>query len=112
MPQAPDVLEAYGQLQRFLAQATMEAVQAAVKQPWKEVLLEITASADANRCSTKLRAFPPAAPAIDVPLTEMVALAAQEIWETRTLGITPNWRAMTLKITSEGQCNVHFDYVD
>ena len=112
MQQAPEVLEAFGQLQRFLAKATMEAVDASMKQPWKEVVLEISAGADARHSGSKLSVVSLSGAAIQVPLSEMLRLAAQEMWDTRTLGIVPNWKGMALKITSAGQCTVNFDYAD
>jgi len=112
MPQAPEVLEAYGQLQRFLGQATMEAVHAAVTEPWKEVLLEISAAADGKTSNTTLRVVPVSGAVIDAPVTRLVALAAQEVWNFRNSGITPDWKSMKLTVTSEGKCTVNFAYAD
>ena len=110
MPNAPEVLEAYGQLQRFLGQATMEAVHAEVRQPWKEVHLEIWTSSDGKSGSVRVRVVPESGALIDVPLTQPIVSAAHEIWTFRNSGITPNWNRMRLLITSEGQCTVNFDY--
>jgi hypothetical protein len=112
MPQAPEILEAYGQLQRFLGQATMEAVHAAVTRPWKEVHLEISTSTDGKTGGVRVRVVPESSALIDVPLTQPIVSAAAEIWKFRNSGITPNWRSMRLLITSEGQCTVNFDYAD
>jgi hypothetical protein len=112
MPQAPEILEAYGQLQRFLGQATMEAVHAAVTQPWREVHLEITTSPDGKTGSVRVRVVPESGAVTDIPLTQPIVSAAHEIWKLRSSGITPNWGAMRLLIASEGQCTVNFDYAD
>lgn len=112
MPQAPEILAAYGQLQRFLGQATMEAVHAAVPQPWKEVHLEISTSTDGKTGSVRVRVVPESSALIDVPLTPSIVSAAAEIWKFRNSSVTPNWRSMKLLITSEGQCTVNFDYAD
>lgn len=112
MEKAPPILEAYGQLHRFLAQATMEAVHAAVTQSWKKASMEISAAPDAGTCATKLRVVLESGGLLDVPLTKLVTDTAQEIWNLREHGVTPNFQSMTLTITSEGECTVQFAYAD
>jgi hypothetical protein len=110
MPAAPKELEMFGGLQRNLAQAAMQAVTSTVKTPWKEINFEISSALDGTTFGVKFLVIPVSGAVINVPANKPILDLVREIWKMRDAFDSPGWRGMKLSISSEGSCNIDFNY--
>jgi len=79
METAPKELAAFGDLQRTLGQATMQAVADAVKDPWKELYLDIRSNAGETSHSSKLRVIPVSGAVLSVAIPAEITITIIEI---------------------------------
>lgn len=106
---APKELEALGRLQRKLAEEVMKAALGATGEPWKEACLSLRIPPGNTACSASLELTLASGSVLLVqPSTQVVGTIGQ-ILQTRA-DLAEPWFGMTLTISHEGQCNVHFDY--
>ena len=110
MEAAPKALEAFGDLQRRLAQAAMQAVHAAVSTPWKEFYLNIRSTPDGKALDVEFHVIPVSGALISMRMPQLVEAIIRETWQMRDACFSPPWYGMKLTITSEGQCNINFNY--
>jgi hypothetical protein len=109
MPVANKELEAFGALQRQLAQGVMSAVLSVVQQPWKELYLDVRARPGQIAHKSKLRVVLVSGGVISVAPPAAIAGVIADILQMRHLFEQP-WSGMKLTITCAGECNVHFDF--
>jgi hypothetical protein len=107
MEQAPEALEVFGQLQRQLGEATMQAVCDAVPTDWREVYLDMRATPDGASRGMKLLAVNVAGEVLLLRPTTSILDALQKICEMRAL-FSPAWYGMRLAMTSAGNCEIRF----
>ena len=110
MPTAPKALEAFGDLQRSLAQGTMQAVAGAVRAPWKELYVDIRSIPDGTAHDIKFRVIPVSGAPISMPTSKPMEATVREIWNMRDACFSPPWCGMKLTISSQGQCQINFNY--
>ena len=107
MEQAPKALEVFGQLQRHLGEATVQAVWEAVPAGWREVYLDMRSTPDGGSRGMKLLVVNVADEVLLLRPTASILDTLQKICEMRRL-FSPPWYGMRLAITSEGNCEVRF----
>ena len=107
MEQAPQALEVFGQLQRHLGEATVQAVHEAVPTDWREVYLDMRSTPDGASRGMKLLVVNVADEVLLVRPSALILDTLQKICEMRPL-FSPPWYGMRLAITSEGNCEVRF----
>jgi hypothetical protein len=107
MEQAPKALEAFGELQRHLGEATMHAVCDAVPTEWREVYLDMRSTPDGASRGMKLLVVNVADEVLLLRPTASILHTLREICEMRML-FSPPWYGMRLAITSAGNCEVRF----
>jgi hypothetical protein len=107
MLQAPKELEAFGQLQRQLGEATMQAVCDAVPEDWREVYVDMRSSPDGTSRGMKLLVVNAAREVLLLRPTPAILDTLQNICEMRAQ-FSPPWYGMRLAMTSEGKCEVRF----
>ena len=107
MEQAPKALELFGQLQRHLGEATMQAVSDAVTTDWREVYLDMRSTPDGNSRGMKLLVVNVAGEVFLLRPTASILDILRMICEMRML-FSPPWYGMRLTITSAGNCEVRF----
>jgi hypothetical protein len=90
MRTAPKELEAFGALQRTLAQATQQAVKSTVKTPWKELCFDVRSNPAGTTHSMKFRVTPVSGP--------------------RDAAFSHPFYGMKLTISCAGKCEVDFNY--
>ena len=110
MQTAPKALEAFGALQRKLAQGVMDAVLTAVKKPWKEFYLDVRSRPGQTSHSTKLRVTPVSGSPISVTPPAGVTITIIEIVQMRDSFADEPWAGMKVTMSREGQCKVEFNY--
>ncbi len=110
MEAAPKALEAFGALQRRLAEAAMQAVDSTVHTPWREFCLDIRSTPDGEALDVRFYVVPVSGAPISVPMPQPVAAIVHETWQMRSACFSPPWYGMKLSITSEGQCKINFNY--
>jgi hypothetical protein len=106
---APSDLEAFGKLQRRLAEEVMNAVLVATSEPWKEACLSLRIPPDETSCSAELELTLSSGTVLPIePSAESIGTIGQIL---RARGdLDEPWSGMTLTVSRDGQCNVDFDY--
>lgn len=110
MPTAPKELEAFGALQRNLAQAAMKAVQSSFKNPWKAFNFEISATPDGSGNTVKFLVIPMSGAPVAVPTSKPILDLVREIRRLRDAFDACGWRSMTMSVSSAGDCKIEFKY--
>lgn len=111
MPTAPKALEAFGAMQRNLAEALMETVASQVTVEWKEFHLDARTGPAGTAPIWKLHVIPVYGPAIAVAPPGSLTLLISEFWQVRQI-FSPPWHGLKITITSAGECKVEFSYED
>ncbi len=81
MPAASKTLEAFGDLQRSLAQATMQAVAVAVKTVWKELYLDIRSTPAGTAHAIIFRVISISGALLSVPTPTPIDALVREVWD-------------------------------
>jgi hypothetical protein len=110
MEKAPRELETFGAIQRYLAQAAMQAVASGVNTPWEEFYLDIRSNPDGTARAIKFRVIPVSGGPRCLIAPKLIETIVNDLWEMRGAFSPETWYGMKLTISSKGQCNVDFNY--
>lgn len=100
----------FNQLLQELAATTYNAVEVSFGQKWKECCLDIRSSAGSKSKTFKLRVSTINNHSQSLQTTDAIDDLVDHIWEVKDHLFTPPWYGLTLNITVEQQCKVHFNY--
>lgn len=110
MPKAPQALEVFGDLQRSLANAAMQAVHGALHTPWKEFYVDIHSTPDKMAAGIEFRVIPVSGALLSVFAPKPIETIVREIWKMNQACFSPAWKGMRLTVSSEGDCKINFSY--
>ena len=108
--QAPPELQALGELQRNLGQGVMDAVFAAVNEPWKEVCLDLRLRPGQNSHVLLFQVTLVSGAVLPIRPSGEIITVLRDIAQTRGAFSREPWSGMKLVISQDGQCTVSFNY--
>ncbi len=110
MQAPPKELQAFGELQRKLAEGMMGAMAAALNQPWTAVCFEVRSRPGGTSHQVKLRVSLASGAVMPLMPTTESMIALKGIMQMRETLFQEPWFGMKLIITGDGQCRVEFNY--